>query len=553
MSAAFTSPRHAQPRRLGELLLDASLITSDQLHIALAEQKKTGELLGRILTRLEFVPEALLRDLLGDLLGVPVVDLDQTVIDPRILALVPKKLIERHQVLPIRWSPKEAILTLAMADPRDMAVLDAIQANIHTEINLKSVLSGPGEIARAIGRAFHPSNAPAVNPRVVADDPIRLIDALLVDAARQEATHIHIEPEPGQVSIRYRHHGVMSQRCALHRDHLSGMLSRIRQLAGMENDPNGASRQGRFRAQLSGMEIDCQVTALATMPDESLVLRVRKGFLSSPTLESLGLALPIAERLKGMLVHPTGLTMIAAPPGGGLSTTLRALMAYLQDEEISLISIEEHPEHPRHAARRVTGGEWLSDPLADPRELLDMDADILFLDAVRAPEAMRAALRAAMRGQRIVAGIHAHSAHGVFQRLIDMELPIPALIDNLTGVVAQRLVRLLCPACKSAHPPLPEEKRVLGARIPDTLFSARGCPACQHSGYHGRVALFEALPADAPVSLWLEGGARHSAFIPCFHAHELPTLADDALRRVRQGEISLEEAARVVHLDSHSH
>ncbi|GAB0057027.1 hypothetical protein SIID45300_01347 [Candidatus Magnetaquicoccaceae bacterium FCR-1] len=552
MSASITHPRHAQPRRLGELLHDASLISADQLHIALAEQRKTGELLGRILTRLEFVPEALLRDLLGDLLGVPVVDLDQTVIDPRILALVPKKLIERHHVLPIRWNPKEAILTLAMADPRDMAVLDAIQANIHTEINLKSVLSGPGEIARAIGRAFNPSNAPVVNPRVLAEDPIRLIDALLVDAARQGVTHIHIEPEPGQVSIRYRHDGVMSQRCALHRDHLPALVERIRHLAGMESDPTGTPRQGRFRAHLSGLEIDCQVTSLATLPDESLVLRVRNASLAGPTLESLGLAAPTAAQLKRMLARPTGLTVIAAPPGGGLSTTLHALMAYLQDEELSLLSIEETPEHPHHPARRVIGGEWLADPIADPVELLDMDADILFLDAVRAPEAMRAALRAAMRGARIVAGIHAHSAYGAFQRLIDMEIPIRALIDNLTGVVAQRLVRLLCPACKKSRPPLPEEKKILG-HGPVELHSARGCETCRQSGYQGRAALFEALPADAPVSLWLEEGGRHSAFIPCFHAHELPTLADDALRRVRQGDISLEEAARVVHLGTHPH
>ncbi|MBF0418507.1 MAG: hypothetical protein HQL86_09700, partial [Magnetococcales bacterium] len=280
MSDSGSDSRQPPARRLGEFLQDASLISSDQLHIALTEQQKTGEMLGRVLTRLEFVPEAQMRELLGDLLGLPTVDLDQTVIDPRILALVPNKLIERHQVLPIRWNPKESTLTLAMADPRNMAVLDTIQANIHPEIILKSELSGPTEIARAISRAMKPSKAPEVNPQALANDPSRLLDALLVEAVHQRVTHIHIVPESGQMCIRYRRDGVMSLRCALHRDHLSGITSHIRKLAGLEPAP--APGKGRFHASFSAQEIDCQVTALATLPDPSLVLRVRLTSKSAP-------------------------------------------------------------------------------------------------------------------------------------------------------------------------------------------------------------------------------------------------------------------------------
>ncbi|MEO5344901.1 MAG: Flp pilus assembly complex ATPase component TadA [Magnetococcus sp. YQC-9] len=547
-----TAPAVCKPsRRLGEILCAASLITPDQLQISLDEQKKTGELLGCILVRLEFVAEALLHDLLGELLTIPVIDLDKMTIDPRIIALVPRKLIERHQVLPIRWNAKSTTLTLAMANPNDQAVLDAIQANIHTDIQLKGVLAGPRNLARSIERIFTlPTNAAIIdNPRQLADNPLQFVDALLIDALRLDATHIHIEPQPGQVSIRYRRDGLLSERCALHRDHLPGLLTHIRQLADIQTEDGQGIRHGHFATQRAGLTIECRVGLFPTHPDASLVLRIRDSNRAPVSLEQLGLGATVATRLNSALEKSTGITLVASLPNGGLSTTLHALAAYLGNETNTLVALDEETSSLAHPVRCIPGASrWLADPQRAPRELIELDADWLLVDRIRSPEALQSLMRAAMRGQRIVAGIHAHSTFGVFQQFFDMKIPPQLLFDTLSGILTQRLVRALCPACKKPHTPTDDEKAWLGdaaARI-ESIYAMHGCSACQGSGYRGRIGLFEMVPNDASLTNRLEQGASHAALSTHLNTYQIPTMTDAAIQRVIQGKTSFDEIRRLL-------
>ncbi|MBF0212001.1 MAG: Flp pilus assembly complex ATPase component TadA, partial [Magnetococcales bacterium] len=326
-------------RRLGDILLDAQIITPDKLTIALTEQKKTGEQLGRIIVKLGFVPEQVMRDLLGSALGQPSIDLDTIRLDPSVLALLPKKLIERHQVLPIQWNAKTATLTLAMADTQDVAVIDKIQANIHEGITIRPVLAGQSEIGRAIQKYFggHISlegvirelETGSIDLESLSTDQggqfshpmVRLVEMLLADAVHRDASDIHIEPELGFVRIRYRVDGVLSEVRSLHRDYLSGLVVRLKVLAGMNIAETRAPQDGRFSMNISSHAIDFRVSSQPTTHGENLVLRVLDRNKGIMRLEDLGLSRSNLNTLKRMMAKPEGIILVTGPTGSGKTTT----------------------------------------------------------------------------------------------------------------------------------------------------------------------------------------------------------------------------------------
>ncbi|NGZ05948.1 MAG: type II/IV secretion system protein [Magnetococcales bacterium] len=561
-------PLSVKRRRLGDLLLEADIITPDKLSIALTEQKKTGEQLGRIIVKLGFVPEGVMRDILGSALGQESMDLEKIRPDPKVLAMVPKKLIERHQVVPVSWNSQNSELTVAMADTQNVAVIDKLQAHIHAGINIRPVLAGQAEIARAIQRLFgveislegvlHELETGSIDLEGLTEQTgqfshpmVRLVELLLTDAVHQEASDIHIEPELGFVRIRYRIDGVLSEVRNLHRDYLSGLVVRIKVLAGMNIAEIRAPQDGRFSMTISSHAIDFRVASQPTTHGENLVLRILDRNRGILRLEELGLARHTLSILKLMMAKPEGIILVTGPTGSGKTTTLYSMLNFLNTEQVNIMTLEDPVEYPMQMIRQTAVNPAANLDFANGvRSLLRQDPDIILVGEIRDKDTAQMALRAAMTGHQVYSTLHTNSALGIFPRLLDIGVSPEILSGNIIGILSQRLVRKLCPHCKQPHDPNPLERRLLGVTRdePCRIYSAVGCEKCHGIGFRGRMTVMEAIRMDEDFDMLIEQGAAKTAIGQLARKKGFLSMAEDGVRRVLDGSSSLEEITRVIDL-----
>ncbi|MBF0626788.1 MAG: Flp pilus assembly complex ATPase component TadA [Magnetococcales bacterium] len=550
------------------MLLNADIITQDKLTIALTEQKKTGEQLGRIIVKLGFVPEQVMRDVLSSALGQPSIDLDKARLDPTILAMVPKKLIERHKVLPVHWDPQKSELTVAMTDTQDVAVIDKIQAQIHSGITIKTVLAGQSEIARAIQKHFggeislegviHELETGSIDLESITDQSgqfshpmVRLVDMLLSDAVHRDASDIHIEPELGFVRIRYRIDGVLSDVRNLHRDYLSGLVVRIKVLAGMNIAETRAPQDGRFSMTISMRAIDFRVSSQPTTHGENLVLRVLDRNKGIRRLEELGLSKQTLTILKLMMAKPEGIILVTGPTGSGKTTTLYSMLNFLNTEQVNIMTLEDPVEYPLPMVRQTAVNPAANLDFANGvRSMLRQDPDIILVGEIRDKETAQMALRAAMTGHQVYSTLHTNSALGVFPRLLDIGVSAEILSGNIIGLLSQRLVRVLCRHCKRPYLPNALERRLLGLtpEQPCEIFTAVGCDHCQGVGFKGRMTVMEVIRMDEDFDALIERGAPKTAILQLARKKGFLSIAEDGIRRVLDGSSSLDEITRVLDL-----
>lgn len=551
----------AGPALLGQTLLGEGLLRPEQLHIALEEQRRSGERLGRVLVRLGLVAEARVREALGAALGHPTVELDLVTPEPEALALLPEPLARRLRVLPLALEAGGARLSLAMADPQDLAALDQLQALLGPATALLPRLAGEADLDRAHDRAYGVASAldavlaSLANPAAgrvaegrLEDQPaVRLVDALLEDAVRRGASDVHIGPEPGFVRLRLRIDGVLQPLASLARAHFAPLAVRLKVMAGMDIAESRAPQDGRFSRRLGGRAVDFRVSTLPTVQGENLVLRILDRERALVPLAALGLAPAVLGTLQGLLARPEGLTLVCGPTGSGKTTTLYALLGHLSSEAVNVLTLEDPVEYPLPLLRQCSLTEAVKlDFAGGVRAMLRQDPDVLLIGEIRDAETAAMALRAAMTGHRVFATLHSHSALGALPRLRDLGVAPELLAGHLAGVIAQRLVRALCPRCRRPRTPGAPERALLGEAGP--VYGPGGCPACDGLGYRGRLALMEVLRVEEALDGCLASGAAPAEFARLARVQGFRPLAEAGLERVREGRTSIEELARVVDL-----
>lgn len=567
-NAAATKPR----RRLGELLLDGGIISQDYLEIALIEQKKTREQLGRIFVRLGLVPEAIMRDLLGAALNEESIDLDKVGANPEAINLVPKKLVDRYRFIPVDWDEPNATLTVAMPDTLDVGTLDKIRARLKPGVTIKTLLAGETEIGRAIDKYYgfelslegimreietgkvDLESLSAVGTGEFSHPMVRLVDSLLADAVRRGVSDIHIEPEAGFVRIRYRVDGVLFEVRSMHRDYLSGMVVRIKILSGMNIAETRAPQDGRFTFTMSRRSIDFRVAAQPTTHGENLVLRVldrNKGFMR---LEQLGLSDHTLLTLRMMMSRPEGIILVTGPTGSGKTTTLYSMLSFLNTEEVNIMTLEDPVEYPMQMVRQTTVNTAANLGFSEGiRSMLRQDPDIILVGEIRDQDTAQMALRAAMTGHKVFSTLHTNSALGAFPRLLDMGVSSDIMSGNISGILAQRLVRKLCHKCKRPDTPNATERDLLevGKTEEVTLYRAVGCDACFSIGFKGRMTVLEVLRIDNDFDDLIAHHATKGDFLKLAIQKGFRTLAQDGVRLVLEGVVSIDEISRVLDLSSH--
>jgi type II secretory ATPase GspE/PulE/Tfp pilus assembly ATPase PilB-like protein len=555
--------------RLGELLVQQGLITQDQLRIALTEQKSQNIPIGRLLVRLGFVTEAVIRDIMARTIGQESIDLTQVLVDAEALKLVPQEFARRHRLLPIAYDAEQNLLVVAITEVFNVVALDQLRAMLGSGIQLKTVLAGQAQLDEYADQFYgyelsvdgilreietgeiDYQSLQQVGIEEYTQPIVRLVGALLVDAVKRGASDIHFEPEYAFLRVRYRIDGVLEQVRSLHKNYWPGIAVRLKVISGMNIAENRAPQDGRISLNLNGRPIDFRVSTQPTIWGENIVLRVLDREKSIISLEHMRLPKAVMSKLNLMLARPEGILIITGPTGSGKTTTLYSLLAKLNVESVNIMTLEDPVEYPVALMRQTSVNETARMDFANGiRSIMRQDPDIILVGEVRDRETAEMAFRAAMTGHQVFTTLHTNSALGAFPRLLDIGIVPDIMAGNIIGVIAQRLVRGLCPNCKEAYAPNAEERQLLGEKLDSDLklFRPVGCPKCNHRGYKGRIAVLEILHMDADMDELVARRATPRELRDTALSKDFRTLAEEGIQRVVEGMTSLAEVARAIDL-----
>jgi type IV pilus assembly protein PilB len=551
-------------KKLGQILVDSGQISEDQLEQALREQKQTGEKLGSILQRLGICTEKDIARVLAGQAGVSFVSLAQEWIQREALELIPGAFAQEHQVVPLSLRGKTLIL--AMANPLDLDAIDAVSRMTGRYVEV--VHATEGEVHEALVRYYDAtSDLDAVLQDSIteareaverganlgeADSPfIRLVDLLLRKAVEDGATDIHLEPEEKVLRSRYRVDGRLVQGPFLAKDLQSIVTTRLKILAGMNISETRLPQDGRILYDVGKRKVDLRVSTFPTVHGETVVCRVLDKQNLLVGLDKLGMSKPILTQFRQDIARPHGIVLVTGPTGSGKTTTLYSALAHLNKPDTKIITLEDPVEYelpsinqaPIHPAQGFTFAAGL-------RAVLRQDPDILLVGEIRDQETAEMAIRAALTGHLVFSTLHTNSAVGAIPRLVDMGIERFLLSATLIAVLAQRLVRKVCPLCRVRQEPDEEQLALLQAHGIDVVgrpcSTGRGCPACRQTGYSGRGAVFEYLRIDADVRALIAAGAGEDEIEKAAVAVGMRTLREDTFDKVLAGTTSLSELMRVV-------
>jgi type II secretory ATPase GspE/PulE/Tfp pilus assembly ATPase PilB-like protein len=557
---------------LGKILVSKGVISDDQLRIALQEQSKTHQPLGRLLVGLGFLSEATIRDVLSENLGQESVDLATIIIDPAALALIPKDVARRYQLLPLSIDQNERALTLAIADPDNIIALDQLRALLKDEYRLITQLASESDILRGIdqyygfelsidgilheiepGEMEYQTMQSGVNE--FSQPVVRLIDALLTEAVQRGVSDIHFEPESSFLRIRYRIDGVLRQVRSLHKSFWPAMVVRLKVMSNMNIAETRAPQDGRISLRLTGRSIDFRVASHPTTHGENLVLRILDRQKGIVPLDNIGLDESALNMLKMIISKPEGIVLVTGPTGSGKTTTLYSVLNHVNTEAVNIMTLEDPVEYPLAQIRQTSVSEAAKMDFASGiRSMLRQDPDIILVGEIRDQPTAEMAFSAAMTGHQVYSTLHTNSAIGAIPRLLDIGILPDIMAGNIIGIVAQRLVRVLCKECKYPYTPDAMERKLLGidAQQDITLYRAAGCDACNHQGYKGRLALMELFKLDYDLDDLISHRASAREIRETAIAKGFRPLAMDGIRRILEGTTSLAEISRVVDLTDRS-
>lgn len=556
-------PQPIPMKRIGTTLVDAGHITNDQLRIALLEQKGTDkEMLGATLLRLGFIGPNNLAQALAERAGTEAIDLKSLAIDPALLIKVPANIASKHLVLPIRMTARQ--VDLAMADPFDIVAIDAVRPffSRHIEIvphvapkaeleDIISTLKDPfdtiDQILKDLDEYEEPKefdeNTPYEHPI------IRLVNHVMIDAVGRGASDIHFEPEETHVRIRYRLDGVLRQMHALHLSHWPALSHRIKIMANMNIADTRSIQDGRFSQTICDGLIDFRVAIMPSVWGETVSVRLLDHRRSLIPLEKLGYSPKAVAKLAQITQKPQGITLVTGPTGSGKTTTLYSLLQKMSTEDVHIATLEDPVEFQLDMIRQTSIQEDQGLTFATGvRGLLRMDPDIILIGEIRDPETAKMALRAAMTGHQVYTTLHCNDALGALPRLIDLGLNPRVLAGNLSGIIAQRLVRKLCTHCSYTYDATEQERALLGKDHISTfkLAGANGCTHCDGTGRQGRTVIAEVITPDAKMNELMAMDAMPSALHESANKTGLITMQDDGIARVMNHEVAINDLKRAV-------
>lgn len=550
--------------RLGDLLIQQNVLTQEQLQEALKLQKGTHKKIGEILVEEGFITEEMITRALEAQMGLKTVQLRGINVPKEVKDLVDVKLLKKYTVFPFELDPYNAnILHLAMADPLDIEAIDDIA--IVTNMQIEPYIATRREIKSAIDRNYGAAEtidavnrfaqeraqlrgnvaAAATDDSEINDAPIvQLVRSILEQAVRQRASDIHIEALETKVRVRYRIDGALCSKMEYDNSLLPAISTRIKIMGGMDIAEKRKPQDGRISMMVDGQEYDIRISSVPTVYGEKLVLRVSSKVNLTKDKKELGLAPDELRRFDHMMSHPHGIIFVTGPTGSGKSTTLYTALSELNSEEVNIVTVEDPVEAALEEINQIQVNPKVDLTFAAAlRSILRQDPDIIMIGEIRDSETASIAVQASITGHLVVSTLHTNSATGTLDRMVDMGVERYMLADSVVGVIAQRLVRKLCPHCRKKRLATLDEKKLM--RLPEEqdveIYEPGGCNLCNNTGYYGRKGIFEIMEVNEELRRLIAEGKGSKQLIDAARRNGMRTLRENGIRDVLEGITSIEE------------
>jgi len=557
---------------LGQRLLSADLIDADELEAALSHQVEKGQKLGEALLELGFANEEQLLPFMESQLGIVGVRLREGMLDPIAVKLVPRPVAERLNVLSL-FRVRDTLI-LATEEPQDLDTIDQIE--YLTGLTVRPVFAFSTSIQRMQRRAYEEDfrvdavtadlDESAVELQVEASDMdiasvhdlvdgspvINLVNYLVLQAIRKSASDIHIEPSRKFGTVRFRIDGQLVEMLRPRRDIFPAIISRIKVMARLDIAEQRVPQDGRCQVVADGKEVDLRVSTLPTVLGEKVVIRVLDKQRLTFNLDQLGIPSDTLGVLKDLLKKPYGLVLVTGPTGSGKTTTLYSALELIKSVNRNIVTVEDPVEYQIELVNQVQADQARGMSFASAlRSILRQDPDVIMVGEIRDPETAQVAVQAALTGHLVLSTLHTNDSVSAITRMMDMEVESYKLAAALVGVVAQRLVRTICPHCQTTYYPQAGFLEALHYKgdMRRSFAKGEGCRECFDSGFKGRTGIYEILPAIGEVRQMIANQAPLDTIREWAAEQGYPSLLEGGLRLAEQEVSSLEEVARIAFIE----
>ncbi len=555
-------------KRLGDLLLEVEMITPNQLESAIEVQKKTGEKLGSILTKLGYVTEDDIIQVLEFQLGIPHVKLEKYNIDKSAYLAIPESIAKRYGLIPIK--KEKGTLTVAMSDPLNVFAIDDL--NIYSGLEIQPVIASFDDISRAIDKYYSAQKAMKAveefkkeqvstikinsdtsedhNIEEINNAPaVKVINSIIEQAVRSRASDIHIEPFEEYIKIRFRTDGQLCEIMRPEIDIMPAISARIKIIGGMNIAEKRLPQDGRISIEVDGKEYDLRVSILPTIFGEKIVIRIadKKAFVLSRS--QLGFNDYEEKQFHKMLLNPHGIILVTGPTGSGKTTTLYSAISEINSPDINIITVEDPVEcvidGVNHVQVNAKTGMTFA---AGLRSILRQDPDVIMIGEIRDRETAEIAVRAAITGHLVLSTLHTNDAPSSVLRLVDMGIEHYMVSSSIVGVIAQRLYKKICNNCKMDYSANDDEKTILGITDKElVLYKGRGCPMCSHTGYRGRHGVYELISITKKHKELINNKCSEEEFRNYSIENGMVTLRDNLVKKVLAGDTTIDELVRIAY------
>jgi type IV pilus assembly protein PilB len=541
-------------KRLGDLLVDSGIITDIQLKEALGEQSKTKQKLGDLLISQGYVTEQQLIEVLEFQLGIPHVNLSKYNIEPAIIQIIPESLARRYQAIPLHKDGTK--LMVAMADPLDYFALEELRMT--TGYRIEPAISSKDELQRAIARHYGlqdsmnqmmvdlPTNDEIRETEITNEDApiVRLVNQMIQQAVQLKVSDIHVDPGEINLSIRYRVDGKLRTERTIPKQMQGFITARLKIMAKLNIAERRLPQDGRIKMVVDFKSIDIRVSSLPTIHGEKIVLRLLDLSTGVKPINQLGFSDHNSLLFSLMLDRPYGIMLITGPTGSGKTTTLYSALSHLNKENANIITVEDPVEYQLQGINQVHVNSAIGLTFATGlRSILRQDPNIVMVGEIRDAETAEIAIRASLTGHLVLSTLHTNDSISTVTRFRDMGIESYLIASSLIGVVAQRLVRTICPDCRISYVPSEQESIFLTSRGVHAakIFKGAGCTACNRSGFRGRVAIHEVLLINDSIRQLITDEGSVQDLRAEAVKQGLIQLMDDGIDKVKLGITSLQE------------
>jgi len=558
-------------QRIGDILIEQGLITPQQLEEAL-EMQGTGnkKRIGEILIELGTISREQLFEVLQYVYETEYIDLSNYVIDPEVISLIPEKFALQYKLIPLSINDNE--LVVAMANPLDVYAIDFVRG--HTKIKkIKTMLAAEDDILSTINSYYelgeYKDIVEKLGTEVVFKEEededlqkleaiskeapiIQLVNMLIVQGVKDRASDIHIEPNERGLLIRFRIDGMLHDNRILPNKIKAAIISRVKILAKMNIAERRLPQDGRFQVKFGIKEVDLRVSTIPTVFGEKVVLRILDKSKGLIELKNLGFLANQLDQFKSIILKSYGIILLTGPTGSGKTTTLYAALNKVNSNEKNIITVEDPVEYKLNRVNQIQILPKIDLTFANAlRSILRQDPDIIMIGEIRDTETAQIAVQAALTGHLVLSTLHTNDAASALTRLIDMGIEPFLISSSVIGVIAQRLVRVICEKCKEEY--IPSEDILYGLKIKDKLsnnnkiklYRGKGCSFCKNTGYYGRTSIYELIVLDEEIKSLIVTKASSNVINEIALKKGMKTLKDSGMEKVLQGITTIEEVLRV--------